>query len=173
MRVRTRRSWRLPAGVLGMRLLAGLVNPAAHGAVPAGRAVDNSRLDTGNDPLRGRDIPGMAVDPADPRPVVTIKGAADSRPFIIRPGVAVQPRAQGDKLYVVGWYVVNPPGMGASGGAGDRRAVVATSDDGGKTWSNPVEAQGPDEKVREIAPPVVAPDGAVYIAWRNRDDPAN
>jgi len=106
------------------------------------------------------------------RGVVAIKGAADSRPFIIRPGVAVQPRPQGDKLYVVGWYVVNPPGMGASGGAGDRRAVVVSSEDGGKTWSNPVEAQGPEERVREIAPPVVGPDGAVYIAWRNRDDPA-
>ncbi len=106
------------------------------------------------------------------RGVVAIPGAADSRPFIIRPGVAVQPRPQGDKLYVVGWYVVNPPGMGASGGAGDRRAVVASSEDGGKTWSAPVDAQGPEEKVREIAPPVVGPDGAVYIAWRNRDDPA-
>jgi len=103
---------------------------------------------------------------------VAIKGATDSRPFIIRPGVAVQPRPQGDKVYAVGWYVINPPGAGASGGAGDRRTVVVSSEDGGKTWSNPVEAQGPDEKVREIAPPVVGPDGAVYIAWRNRDDPA-
>ena len=105
------------------------------------------------------------------RGVVAIAGAKDSRPFIIRPGVAVQPRAQGDKLYVVGWYVVNPPGMGASGGAGDRRTVVAVSEDGGRTWGAPIDAQGPEEKVREIAPPVVGPDGAVYIAWRNRDDP--
>ncbi|MDQ4098846.1 MAG: glycoside hydrolase, partial [Actinomycetota bacterium] len=60
-----------------------------------------------------------------------------------------------------------------SGGAGDRRTVVATSEDGGRTWSPPVEAQGPEERVREIAPPVVGPDGAVYIAWRNRDDPPN
>jgi len=105
------------------------------------------------------------------RGVVAIKGATDSRPFIIRPGVAVQPRASGDKVYVVGWYVINPPGMGASGGQGDRKAVVATSEDGGKTWGAPVEANGPDEKVREIAPPVVGPDGSVYIAWRNRDEP--
>ncbi|HEX2046916.1 MAG TPA: sialidase family protein [Acidimicrobiales bacterium] len=107
------------------------------------------------------------------RGVVAIQGGPGPWPFIIRPGVAVQPRPQGDKLYVVGWHVVNPPGMGASGGAGDRKAVVATSEDGGRTWSAPVEAQGPDEKVREIAPPVVGPDGAVYIAWRNRDDPQN
>jgi hypothetical protein len=105
--------------------------------------------------------------------VVAIQGARDSRPFIIRPGIAVQPRPQGDKLYVVGWYVVNPLNMGAQGGAGDRRAVVASSEDGGRTWSAPVEAQAPDEKVREITPPVVGRDGSVYIAWRNRDDPAN
>jgi hypothetical protein len=107
------------------------------------------------------------------RAVVAIQGARDSRPFIIRPGIAVQPRPQGDKLYVVGWYVVNPLNMGAQGGAGDRRAVVASSEDGGRTWSAPVEAQAPDEKVREITPPVVGKDGSVYIAWRNRDDPAN
>ncbi len=105
--------------------------------------------------------------------VVAIQGARESRPFIIRPGIAVQPRPQGDKLYVVGWYVVNPLNMGAQGGAGDRRAVVASSEDGGRTWSAPVEAQAPEEKVREITPPVVGPDGSVYIAWRNRDDPAN
>lgn len=107
------------------------------------------------------------------RAVVAIQGARESRPFIIRPGIAVQPRPQGDKLYVVGWYVVNPLNMGAQGGAGDRRAVVASSEDGGRTWSAPVEAQAPEEKVREITPPVVGPDGSVYIAWRNRDDPAN
>jgi hypothetical protein len=107
------------------------------------------------------------------RAVVAIQGARDSRPFIIRPGIAVQARPQGDKLYVVGWYVVNPLNMGAQGGAGDRRAVVASSEDGGRTWSAPVEAQAPDEKVREITPPVVGKDGSVYIAWRNRDDPAN
>lgn len=107
------------------------------------------------------------------RAVVAIQGARDSRPFIIRPGIAVQPRPQGDKLFAVGWYVVNPLNMGAQGGAGDRRTVVATSEDGGRTWSAPVEAQAPEEKVREIAPPVIGRDGAVYIAWRNRDDPAN
>jgi hypothetical protein len=106
------------------------------------------------------------------RGVVAIQGARESRPFIIRPGVAVQPRASGDKLYAIGWYVVNPLNMGAQGGAGDRRTVVASSEDGGKTWGAPVEAQGPDERVREIAPPVVGKDGSVYIAWRNRDDPA-
>ena len=107
------------------------------------------------------------------RGVVAIQGARDSRPFIIRPGIAVQPRPQGDKLYVVGWHVVNPLNMGAQGGQGERRTVVASSEDGGRTWSAPVFAEAPDEKVREITPPVVDRNGSVYMAWRNRDDPAN
>ncbi|MGI8809846.1 MAG: hypothetical protein ACR2KK_18790 [Acidimicrobiales bacterium] len=107
------------------------------------------------------------------RGVVAIQGARDSRPFVIRPGIAVQPRPQGDKLYAVGWHVVNPLNMGAQGGQGERRAVVASSEDGGRTWSTPVFAEAPDEKVREITPPVVGRDGSVYMAWRNRDDPAN
>jgi len=265
---------------LGMSLLLAVTGTPAQGAGVPGRVVENTRFGTDNNPLRGRDIPGLAVDPADPRHivmidedflagqcdfhtsydggrtwkdghltapsgfadppcftfdsggyahynksvvfgsgqnvyttfashrgiqqrpesgpdkvggegdsvivnhsgdggktwdagVVAIQGGTTTWPFVIRPGVAVQPRSgRPDRVYAVGWYVVNPPSMGASGGAGDRRTVVSSSDDGGKTWSPPVDAQGPDEKVREIAPPVVGPDGAVYIAWRNRDDPA-
>jgi hypothetical protein len=104
--------------------------------------------------------------------VVAIQGGAETWPLNIRPGVAVQARAQGDKVYVVAWYVINPAGQAAAGGTGDRRAVVSSSDDGGKTWSPPVFASGPDEKVQEVARPVVGPDGAVYIVWRNRDDPS-
>ena len=274
-----RGSVRVAAAGVSLGLLMAMGGVPAQGATVAGRVVGNTRLGTGNDPLRDRDIPGVAVDPADPRHivlidedflagqcdfhvtfdagktwqdghlkapsgfadppcttfdsggyahfnqsvvfgsgqnvyttfashrgiqqrpengpdkvggegdsvivnhsgdggktwdtgVVAIQGGANTWPFIIRPGVAVQPRPQGDKVYAVGWYVVNPPGMGASGGAGDRHAVVVSSDDGGKTWSQPVDAQGPDEHVREIAPPVVGPDGALYIAWRNRDDPS-
>ncbi|MFN2607913.1 MAG: cell wall-binding repeat-containing protein [Acidimicrobiales bacterium] len=272
-------AWRWTAAFVTTTTMLLLVGPgAATGAPVPGRVVDNTRLDTGNDPLRGRDIPGMAVDPADPRHIVmvdedflagqcdfhvsfdggttwagghltvppdfsqppcrtfdsggyahfnksvvfgsgqnvyttfashrgdqqrpesnvvggegdsvivshstdggrtfqtgtvAIPGAPDSRPFIIRPGVAVQPRPGADRVYAVGWYVNNPAGQGASGGAGDRRTVVVRSDDSGATWSPPVEAQAPGEAVREIAPPVVGPDGAVYVAWRNRDDPAN
>jgi hypothetical protein len=264
---------------VGLSTMLALLGAPAQGANVPGRVVDNTKFGTSTDPLRGRDIPGLAVDPADPRHIVMIdedflagqcdfhvtydsgktwadghltapagfanppcftfdsggyahynqsvvfgsgqnvyttfsshrgiqqrpesgadkvggegdsvivnhsgdggktwdpgvvaeQGGAVTWPFIIRPGIAVQPRPQGDKVYVVGWYVVNPPGMGASGGAGDRRAVVSSSDDGGKTWSAPVDAQGPDEHVREIAPPVVGPDGALYVAWRNRDDPS-
>jgi putative cell wall-binding protein len=262
---------------LGLSSLLILTGAPAQGASVPGRVVDNTKTGTSLDPLRGRDIPGLAADPADPRHivlidvdyvagqcdfhvtydsgktwadghlrapagfadppcvtfdsgaaphfnqsvvwgsgqnvyttfashrgiqqlpeggrvggegdsvivnhsgdggktwdtgVVAIQGGAVTWPFVIRPGVAVQARAQGDKVYVVGWYVVNPPGQGAAGGAGDRRAVVSSSDDGGKTWSAPVDASGPDEKVREIAMPVVGPDGALYIAMHNRDDPS-
>jgi putative cell wall-binding protein len=272
-----RRFSRAAALGLGLSSVLSLIGAPAQGASVPGRVVDNTKFGTSPDPLRGRDIPGLAVDPADPRHVVmidedyfssqcdfhvtydsgktwtdghltvpagfanppcvtfdsgaaphydqsvvfgsgqnvyttfsshrgiqqlpeggrvggegdsvivshsadggktwdtgvvAIQGGAVTWPFIIRPGVAVQPRAQGDKVYVVGWYVVNPPGQGAAGGAGDRRAVVASSGDGGKTWSAPVDASGPDEKVREIAQPVVGPDGALYIAWHNRDDPS-
>ena len=83
----------------------------------------------------------------------------------------MQPRPQGDKAHAVGWYVVNPLNIGAQGSTGDRRTVVANSEDGA-AHGRPRWAQAPVEKVREIAPPV-GPDGAVYIAWRKRDDPAN
>jgi hypothetical protein len=239
-----------------------------------GRVVDNTKVGTSPDPERGADIPGLAVDPADPRHIVMIDedyvagrcdfhvtydsgktwadghlpvpkdfadppcasfdsgaaphfdqsvvfgsgqnvytvfaahrgtgvlpvigringegdstilshsgdggktwdsavalpGGTETWPLNIRPGVAVQARAQGDKVYVVSWYVINPSGQPAAGGTGDRRAAVSSSDDGGKTWSAPVFASGPDEKAQEIAQPVVGPDGALYIVWRNRDD---
>jgi hypothetical protein len=261
---------------LGLSSLLVLVGAPAQGASVPGRVVDNTKFSTSPNPLRGDDIPGLAVDPADPRHIVmidedyvagqcdfhvtydsgktwadghlplpagfadppcvtfdsgaaphfnqsvvfgsgqnvytafathrgvgvlpvagriggegdsvilshsgdggktwnsavAIQGGAETWPFIIRPGVAVQARAQGDKLYVVGWYVVSGLNVPAAGGTGERRAIVSSSDDGGKTWSAPVFASGPDEKVQEISMPVVGPDGAVYIVWRNRDDPS-
>jgi hypothetical protein len=102
--------------------------------------------------------------------VVAIQGGAVTWPFIIRPGVALQARAQGDKVYVVGWYVVNPPGQGAAGGAGDRRAVVASSDDGGKTWSPPVMV-GPSSGTMSLAEWWIDGDigidssGNLYAVW--------
>jgi putative cell wall-binding protein len=103
--------------------------------------------------------------------VVAIHGSPMSQPYVIRPGIAVQPRASGDRVYVVGWSVFVTSG-GAQGGGGDRQLVTAASDDGGATWAAPVAAQAPGEHLREPAPPVVGPDGAVYTAWRNRDAPS-
>lgn len=101
--------------------------------------------------------------------VVAIPGGPGPQPFMIRPGVAVQTRPQGDRIYAIGWDVLTEPGKGASSGPGDRRLVTTVSDDGGTTWSKPVDAEAPGEQVREPTQPVVAPDGAVYVGWRNRD----
>ena len=104
-----------------------------------------------------------------------------------------------DRLYVVSWncYIKVRASQtargGCSGGGGDRRAFVARSDDGGATWNTPqlasaanvrpggpcnpacaqgtpaAEAGSPDEQIREPSEPVIGPDGAVYVAYRNRD----
>lgn len=89
-------------------------------------------------------------------------------PFYIRPTLGVQARPEGDRLFVAAWGVAVTSG-GPADGAGDRRLVTASSTDGGTTWSAPVDASAPAEQVREPSAPVVGPDGAVYVAWRNRD----
>jgi hypothetical protein len=89
-------------------------------------------------------------------------------PFYIRPTLGVQPRPEGDRLFVAAWGVVVTSG-GPADGAGDRRLVTAASSDGGATWSAPVDASAPGEQVREPSAPVVASDGTIYVAWRNRD----
>ena len=89
-------------------------------------------------------------------------------PFYIRPTLGVQARPDGDRLFVAAWGVAVTSG-GPADGAGDRRLVTASSVDGGTTWSAPVDASAPGEQVREPSAPVVGPDGAVYVAWRNRD----
>ncbi|HTJ76861.1 MAG TPA: hypothetical protein VL337_16005, partial [Acidimicrobiales bacterium] len=55
-----------PAAVgLGLSLLLAIGGPPASGEVPKGRVSENTRFQPENkDPLRGRDIPGIAVDPA-------------------------------------------------------------------------------------------------------------
>jgi putative cell wall-binding protein len=103
--------------------------------------------------------------------VVAIHGSPMSQPYVIRPGVAVFPKAGGDRVTVVGWSVFVTSG-GAQGGGGDRQLVTATSNDGGATWGAPVVASATGEHIREPAPPVVGSDGAIYTAWRNRDDPS-
>ena len=89
-------------------------------------------------------------------------------PFYIRPTLGVQARPDGDRLFVAAWGVAVTSG-GPADGAGERRLVTASSVDGGTTWSAPVDASAPGEQVREPSAPVVGPDGAVYVAWRNRD----
>jgi putative cell wall-binding protein len=100
--------------------------------------------------------------------VVAIQGSPESQPYYIRPGLGVEPRPEGDRLYISAWGVLLTSG-GAGGGGGDRRLVTTVSHDGGVTWAPPVDAQGPGEAVREPTRPVVGSDGAVYVGWRNRD----
>lgn len=89
-------------------------------------------------------------------------------PFYIRPTLGIEPRPEGDRLFVAAWGVAVTSG-GPADGAGDRRLVTASSSDGGATWAPPVDASAPGEQVREPSAAVVGPDGAVYVAWRNRD----
>jgi putative cell wall-binding protein len=103
-----------------------------------------------------------------------------------------------DRVYVATWncYIRVRASQtargGCSGGGGDRRIWVARSDDGGATWNTPrlasaanvragactqtctpgsaaAEAGSSDEQAREPSQPVIGPDGAIYVAYRNRD----
>lgn len=100
--------------------------------------------------------------------VVAIAAPDGPAPYYARPTLGVQPRPDGDRVYVAAWGVVITSG-GPADGAGDRRLVTAASKDGGVTWSAPVDASAPGEQTREPSSPVVGPDGSVYVAWKNRD----
>ena len=64
---------RVAAAGAGLSVLLALAGTPASGEVPAGRVSEATRFQEENhDPVRGRDIPGFAVDPADPRHVVMI-----------------------------------------------------------------------------------------------------
>jgi hypothetical protein len=52
---------------------------------------------------------------------------------------------------------------------GDMRVLVGRSDDGGRSWSEPVRAHGQTGADGRTLPVVaVAPDGAVAVAWQDR-----
>ncbi|MDQ6928799.1 MAG: glycoside hydrolase, partial [Actinomycetota bacterium] len=116
----------------------------------------------------------------------------------MRPQIAVQKGAGtggADRLYVSSWncYIrirASQTGRGGcSGGGGDRRIWMTRSNDGGSTWNAPVlasaagvragggspltgaaaEAGSADEQAVEPSQPIVGPDGAVYVAYKNRD----
>jgi len=71
--VRTTQLLRPVAIGLGLSVLLALGGPAAQGAAPPGRVSEATRFQAENkDPVRGRDIPGFAVDPSDPRHVVMV-----------------------------------------------------------------------------------------------------
>jgi hypothetical protein len=90
--------------------------------------------------------------------VVAVAAPPVSGAFDIRPQLAVEPGAAGDRIYVSALNRAGSPG-------GGERLVTTRSDDGGVTWSPVVDAQGEGETVREPAQPVVGADGAVVVAW--------
>ncbi|MGH9154818.1 MAG: cell wall-binding repeat-containing protein, partial [Acidimicrobiales bacterium] len=103
---------------------------------------------------------------------VAIRGGPEPQPYYIRSQLAVETGAGtggADRIYLSAWGVFVTSG-GAQAGGGDRRMVTTRSDDGGRTWTAPIDAQAPGEKVREPAQPAVGPDGTVYLGWENRDD---
>ncbi|MDQ6727244.1 MAG: exo-alpha-sialidase, partial [Actinomycetota bacterium] len=101
--------------------------------------------------------------------VVAINGVAGAdssgNEGYVRPKVGVLARPQGDRLVVASWLIT----LTGTSEPQQRRATVAVSDDGGATWSAPVNASPPDQKARELSQPVVGPDGAIYVAWRTLD----
>jgi len=121
-----------------------------------------------------------------------ILGQAGLAGFGMRPQLAVE-RGAGtsgqDRLYLASWNCFikvrasQTSRGGCSGGGGDRRIFMTRSNDGGATWGTPVlasaaavrtgpaiaEAASADEQAREPSQPVVGPDGAIYVAYRNRD----
>lgn len=122
-------------------------------------------------------------------PVATQPGLAG---FGLRPQLAVERGAGSggqDRLYLASWNCFirvrasQTARGGCSGGGGDRRIFMTRSDDGGQNWNTPVlasaaavrtggaiaEAASADEQAREPSQPVVGPDGAIYVAYRNRD----
>ena len=104
---------------------------------------------------------GKSWDPA----TVAIGAPPDTRPFDVRPRLAVAADPGGDRIYLAA------AGAGGDDGQGRRRLVATRSDDGGTTWTPVVDVEGETDNVREPAQPAVAPDGTVYLAWRNGPGP--
>ncbi|MGH9042912.1 MAG: sialidase family protein [Acidimicrobiia bacterium] len=95
-----------------------------------------------------------------------------SSPVAVVPDGALNPTTAYDpksKAIYVAWAEEIPGAAQPDGKDQQVRAVVARSDDGGKTFSAPVVASGPDDHVRTytISPTqvVVGPGGEVYVQY--------
>jgi putative cell wall-binding protein len=96
------------------------------------------------------------------RATVAIPGQVAEVEYI-RPEIAVVPSPEGDTIYITAWRVA--PGEGGAS-FGPQSVMFTSSTDGGKTFSAPMQINGPEETAREQSQPVVAPDGTIYIAYR-------
>lgn len=104
---------------------------------------------------------GPAVVAIDGQPTMDTSGNEG----FIRPKLAVQARAQGDRVAVASWLIT----LTGTAEPQARKATTAVSSDGGVTWSAPVNANPPEQRVRELSQPAFGPDGAIYVAWRTID----
>lgn len=141
------------------------VREGEHDSVLVARSSDGGRsFDTATVAIRGGD-------------------ADEAGPVHQRPKLAVEPRPDEDRLYVVAWRgtFLDEDDVPACGTPCGYHIVTAVSEDGGRSWADPVEATAartPDELVetapedvaREPSAPAVGPDGEVYVAWRARFD---
>ncbi|MGH9129578.1 MAG: sialidase family protein, partial [Acidimicrobiales bacterium] len=117
---------------------------------------------------------------------VALAAGSDGLATFQRPQLAVKAHAGGDRVYVDAWGgVVAGTHFGASSssipGCGQPcgfKIVMATSDNGGSTWSAPEAVSAPTKPgkagpaaplgiTREQSRPVVAPNGDLYVAWRS------
>jgi putative cell wall-binding protein len=103
---------------------------------------------------------------------VALAAPPGPQPYYVRGTVGVQARPSGDRVVVAAWGV-NVTSGGPADGAGQRSLTTAISNDGGATWSPPIDASAPGEQVREPSPAVFGSDGTIYLAYRNRDNPPN
>ncbi len=256
----------LAALVAGAGLTTTMSQSAAQVGGPVLRAGENRRLSSSAEPVRGRDAPGLAVNPADPRHVVqsevdprsgachfnvsfdgggtwaggtlsapvdfggprpcqqfnqggylrmdggiafgsgqnvyiafdaaragsgdsvfvarstdggrtfgpgqlVIEGGPALDPYFVRPKLGVLRRPTGDRVVVEAWGLTQRGPATFEGQ--QRRILVSVSENSGGSWSPPVDAQPPDQAAREISPPLLAPDGTIYLAWRTQRNAAN
>lgn len=101
---------------------------------------------------------------------VALAAPPGPQPYYVRGTVGVQARPSGDRVVVAAWGL-NVTSGGPADGAGQRSLTTAISNDGGATWSAPIDASAPGEQVREPSPAVFGAEGTIYLAWRNRDNP--
>lgn len=106
-------------------------------------------------------------------PVVVMNGGATGAgPNYELPELGVEPGAGpggADRVYVTAHQ---PPPNGGTNSPGNATTVV--SNDGGATFSAPVNANPVGEGVTDVSEPVIAGNGNVYLAWRQiGKNPAN
>jgi Ca2+-binding RTX toxin-like protein len=100
--------------------------------------------------------------------VVALAGASTSSgtPRYGLPKLAVDPARPGgpaaDRVYLIAGNQESTT----------RNTVTSVSNDGGQNFSAPVFANKPGEDAIEQSQPVIAPDGAVLVAWRQRNKDA-